>query len=205
TLLAVYQARHIKIIIDMNATLPQSHPYIATTNRIERIFGSKYVVVIGISPKSGDIYQPAVLTKVRNISTALLGAKGIVTQNLFSLSARRAKNIAGNADGLVVKPLMEQVPTSSAQLQALRDAVANNPVYQRGVVSSDAKTTAIFAEFTEPPLGFRSITDQVEKIVAPERDSTVTISVGGGPSYLAGLEVYSERMGILLPVAILIL
>src|SRR6185437_16687180 len=79
TLLAVYQARHIKIIIDMNATLPQSHPYIATTNQIERIFGSMYVVVIGISPKSGDIYQPAVLTKVRYISTALLGAKGIVT------------------------------------------------------------------------------------------------------------------------------
>ena len=110
TAVAVSQARHLRIIIDPNTMLPQSHPYVMTNNKVEQIFGSKYVVVVGITPKQGDIYQPAVLEKVQHITAALLQTPGVVKENLLSLSARRVKNIAGAADGLEVRPLMETVP-----------------------------------------------------------------------------------------------
>ncbi|MDH4215583.1 MAG: hypothetical protein OEV23_01605 [Gallionella sp.] len=70
--------------------LPQAHPYVVTGNRVEAIFGSKYVAVIGITPKSGDVYQPAVLGKVQRISAALLKTPGVVKENILSFSARRA-------------------------------------------------------------------------------------------------------------------
>lgn len=76
-----------------------------TSTLVEEVFGSKHVVVIGITPKQGDIYQPVVLEKVQRITAAFLQVPGVVKENLLSLSAKRAKNIAGTTDGLEVKGL----------------------------------------------------------------------------------------------------
>src|SRR5260370_15617520 len=57
------QVKSLKIIMDSNDFLPQSHPYVVTTNKVEHLFGSKYVVIIAITPASGDIFQPAVIEK----------------------------------------------------------------------------------------------------------------------------------------------
>lgn len=100
TVLAVSQARNLRVIIDPNTILPQSHPYVATTLLVEKIFGSKYIVVIGVTPKNGDIYQPAVLNKIQHITAALLQTQLVVKENMLSLSARRAKDIIGTADGM---------------------------------------------------------------------------------------------------------
>ena len=205
TVMAIYQAKNLKVIIDMNATLPQSHPYIATTNQVEKVFGSKYVVVIGVTPKAGDIYQKNVLEKVAHITTALLKVPGLVPENLLSLSARRAKNIVGTGDGLEVRALMPSVPESAEQMNALRHAVISNPVYLNSIVSNNAKTTAILAEFKEPVGGFNTITRQVDDIVNLERDASVEINIGGLPSYLATIETYSARMGFLIPISIIVL
>ena len=205
TALAVSQAKNLKVIIDPNTMLPQHHPYVSTTNQVEKTFGSKYISVVGITPKEGDIYQPAVLEKVQRITAALLKAEGVVKENLLSLSARRAKNIVGTAEGLEVKQLMPQVPANAIQMNALREAVSKNPVYLNSIVSSDAKTTAIIAEFRDIPGGFRAIQNQVDAIVEQERDASVEINVGGLPNYLSHIEIYSERMGFLLPIAILVL
>jgi len=205
TAVAVIQAKNLKIIIDPNTMLPQSHPYVATSNQVEKIFGSKYVVMVGITPKEGDIYQPAVLEKVQRMTAAFLQTPGVVKENLLSLSSRRAKNIAGTAEGLEVKPLMASLPTTSAELAELKAAVDKNPVYLNSIVSADAKTTALLVEFKDGPGGFRAIMDKVESVIAHERDVNVEINVGGIPSFLARIEIYSERMAFLFPIAILIL
>jgi len=116
TVVAVIQAKNLKIIIDPNTMLPQSHPYVSTSNKVEKVFGSKYVVVIGITPKEGDIYQPAVLEKIQRMTAAFLQTPGVIKENLLSLSSKRAKNIAGTAEGMEVKQLMPNTPTTVAQL-----------------------------------------------------------------------------------------
>ncbi len=203
--LALFQAQKIKLIIDMNATLPQSHPYISTTNDVEKIFGSKYVVAVGISPKNGDIYNPAFIDKVKRINDALAKTPGILAENMQSISAHRAKAISSSADGIEVKPLLNKGPSTQAEVDALKRMIQKNPVYLDGVISKDGRTAAVIAEFKEPPKGFRSILDQVNKIAEAERDANTEINIGGLPSYLAAIEHYSERMAYLLPIAILIL
>ncbi|MFZ1548517.1 MAG: outer membrane lipoprotein-sorting protein [Candidatus Nitrotoga sp.] len=205
TIAAVIQAKNLSIIIDPNTMLPQSHPYVTTSNQVEKIFGSKYVVMVGITPKEGDIYQPVVLEKVQRMTAAFLQTPGVVKENLLSLASKRAKNIAGTAEGLDVKPLMSNVPTTVAQITELKKAIEKNPVYLNSIVSVDAKTTAILVEFKDGPGGFRAIMDKVETVVEHERDSRVEINVGGIPSFLARIEIYSERIGFLFPIAILVL
>lgn len=80
--------------------VPQSHPYITATNTIERIFGSKYLVVIGLTPTEGDALQPQVLEAVRRITDDLYGASSVTNKTLLSLSSRQAKSIAGHAEKL---------------------------------------------------------------------------------------------------------
>lgn len=205
TVAAVIQAKNLKIVIDPNTMLPQSHPYVLTSNQVEKVFGSKYVVMIGVTPKEGDIYQPVVLEKVQRMTGAFLQTPGVVKENLLSLSSKRAKNIVGTQESMEVKPLMPNIPTTAAQISELREAVEKNPVYLNSVVSADAKTTAIIVEFKDEPGGFRAIMGKVESIVEHERDTRVDINVGGLPSFLASIEIYSERMAFLFPIAILIL
>jgi len=204
TALAVSQARNLRIVIDPNTMLPQSHPYVSTTLRVEKIFGSKYIVVIGVTPKAGDIYQPAVLGKVQRITAALLQTPGVVKENLLSLSARRAKDIVGTAEGMEVKPLMREVPRTPQQFAELKAALHRNPAYLNSIVSQDEKTAAIVAEFHDMPGGFRAMMDATNRIVDKERDATVDYALGGMPSYLSRIEIFSERMAFLLPIAILL-
>jgi uncharacterized protein len=84
-----FQAKNLNIIIDPNTVLPQSHPYVSATNKVEEVFGSKYVVVIGITPSQGDIFQPEILGKVQRITAALLETPGApeVSKNFTHLSS----------------------------------------------------------------------------------------------------------------------
>lgn len=205
TALAVFQARSIKIVIDTNKMMPQSNTYVAASNDIEKIFGSKHVVVVGIRPKQGDVWQPSVLDKVQTMTDAFRQVPGVVKDNLLSLSARRAKSIAGHDDGLVVTPLMGRVPTNEAEMQALKQRVASNPVYRDTIVSADGQMAAIIVEFADEPAGFRAIMDKVQPVIDAANDGNVDIRVGGLPNFLSKVETYSERMGILLPIAFAIL
>src|SRR6185369_8812546 len=55
--------------IDSNPDLwaPQHHPYVETTNLLDEIFGGRNLTVIGVVPKHGDVYQPAVLAKIKRL------------------------------------------------------------------------------------------------------------------------------------------
>lgn len=198
------QVKNLRVIVDPNTMVPQDHPYVAATALVEKIFGSKYVVVIGITPRAGDAFQPRVLERVERITHALPEVPHLIRGSLLSLSARRAKHIAGTADGLQVHPLMERVPQTTAQLEALRYNVRANPVYANAIVSKDERTAAIIAEFNDPG-GFRQIVDRVRAITDRERDAGVEIAIGGGSVYTAQIERYSQRMAFLFPLALLII
>src|SRR5437899_12959113 len=66
------QIRYLHVIIDPNALAPSHHPYVVASDRVEQLLGSKYVVLVSLTPKHGDIYNPVVLGKVQRITAALV-------------------------------------------------------------------------------------------------------------------------------------
>lgn len=198
------QARNLKMVIDPNALLPQDHPFVVTTRTVEQVFGSKYVVVIGVQPEQGDVFQPAVVGQVQRITRALNQSPGVVRTNLLSLSAKRAKDIRGVADGLEVRPLDSGAAITEQSLAALREAVARNPAYQGTVVSADQRMTAVLVEMKEHPDGYRAMMAPIDKIVADAQMPGIKAYVGGNPVFLAQSERFSARMAFLFPVALLI-
>ena len=55
---------------------PRQHVYVETTRLLKEIFGGTNVVIIGITPRQGDIYQPEVLAKIKRIQDQIVEAAG---------------------------------------------------------------------------------------------------------------------------------
>lgn len=195
----------LQVVIDPANFAPQDHPYVQATNRIEKVFGSKYLMLIGVTPKSGDIFQPAVLERVKRMTEKLNQTPGVVRATMLSLAARKARNIQGNAEGFEAKPLMENVPATPEQMAALRAALVANPIYLNTVVSKDFRTAAILLELKERSDGFRKMVAPVQAIVAAEAGPDVDITMGGNPVFLDMTEKLTERINLFFPVAILII
>jgi len=194
----------LRIVINSDNFLPQSNRFTIAEKEIERTFGNKYTVVIGVTAKDGTIYQTPILEKVRRITRKLRDTPDVIKTNINSLAARKAKGIEGNAEGMIVRPLMERVPRDGKEMAALEKSVASIPAYEDLLVSKDRKTTLIVAEYKDSPQGFLPVGESIRAIVDPERDASVDIAVGGLPIFLAWLERYSARMAFLLPLAVLI-
>jgi predicted RND superfamily exporter protein/outer membrane lipoprotein-sorting protein len=202
TLLLASQTRQLSIVVDPDDILPQSHPLISTTNRIEALFGNRFTVVIGVHATSGTIYENGVTERVRAITEDVLRLPGVVRANVNSIAARKSKSITGNDEGMVVKPLLGSGPDSA---EALRAALALNPVYTNLSVSRDARTAQVVAEFKKIPGGFTAIEHQVREVANKHADPSVEIDLGGTPVFLALLEKYSARIGLLFPLAVLMI
>jgi predicted RND superfamily exporter protein len=174
---------HLQIDSNPNLWAPQTHPYVETTNLVEEIFGGRNLVVIGIAPKAGDVYQPAVLEKIARLQTALESVPHAVRHNILSLAARKVKSITGTAEGMEARPMMEPVLRTPEEIARLRAAVASMPIYINTLVSPDAKAAAVIADFKqdERSPNFIVLNEKLREIVDRERDPSVDIYLGGLP------------------------
>jgi predicted RND superfamily exporter protein len=201
------QIGQLTVIVDPDHNLPQNHPYVVTTNTIERIFGGRNLIIIGIEPVSGDIYQPAVLEIIQRITDGVLEIPGVIRSNVISLAARKAKAIAGTEEGMVVRQLMETVPRTSEALDRLRHALSANPIYLDSIVAKNGRMAVVIADFKFGPelQGYRAIKERVEAVLARERHDQVRFHLGGMAAGLAWLEIYSQRMGLFFFIALAVI
>lgn len=195
---------------DSNVELfaPQTHPYVVTTHLMEQVFGGKYVVVIGITPKQGDVYQPEVLAKIKRIQDGLEQLPEAVRHNILSLAARKVKTIKGGAEGMEVRPMMESVPQTPQDIAKLKSAVASMPIYINSLVSPDGKSAAVIADFKQDVKRFPNwiaLLAGMRKIVDRERDNSVDIHLGGTPIVAEAADVEFATMPAFFGAALLII
>jgi predicted RND superfamily exporter protein len=196
----------LKVVIDPVALAPQGHPYIQATNRVEKVFGSKYMMLVGITPRQGDALQPAVLERVERITRKLETQPGVVRSSLMSLAARQAKGIRGTAEGFEARPLLVKGGALlPADVEALKAMLRENPVYTDTVLSKDQRTAVILLELEERADGFLRMVEPVRKVVMAEAGPDVDIRLGGNPIYLDQTEAFASRIDLLFPIAILVI
>ncbi len=205
TVILGYFGAGLKIVIDPATLAPQGHPYIQATNRLDKVFGSKYLMLVAITPKHGDIFQPAVLGRVERLTRRLEQTPGVVRATLASLAARQAKAIGGTAEGFEARPLLGRMPLGEADNAALQAAIEANPVYLNTVVSPDFRTAAILVELKERSDGFHNMVAPVKAAVEAESGPDVDITLGGNPVYLDKTEQFAARIDLLFPIALLVI
>lgn len=197
----------LKLNNDPDIWAPENHEFTRTTRELERVFGGRNFTLIGIFPKDGDIYQPAVLEKIRAIQQGIEALPEVIKRNTVSLGARRVKDIAGNAEGMEVREMLEPMPKTAEDLQRLKDAVARNPIYMNALVSADGRAAAIVADFSVggADAAYAPLYQKILTVVDPQRDATVDILLGGQPVHAAHLELAMQKMPLYFGIAFLII
>lgn len=198
-----------KLQMDSNPNLwaPQKHVYVETTNLLEEVFGGRNLTVIGIVPKHGDVYQPAVLQKIKRIQDQVELIPHAIRHNIQSFAARKVKVVKGGPEGMEVRPLMEKVPQTPEEIAAFKQAVASMPIYHNALVSPDGSAAAIVADFKqdETAPNFVTLDAPLRKIVEAEKDDTVDIYLGGLPIVGEAAEVQFMKMPMFFGAALLVI
>jgi uncharacterized protein len=205
TMVLVVFAGKVKIVIDPAELAPQHHPYIKSTNAVDAVFGSKYFMVISVTPKQGDLFQPAVLGPIERLTRKLEQTDGVVKSTLISLAARQAKAIKGTEEGFEARPLLNSETLTAEGYANLKAALQNNPVYMNTIVSKDFRTAAILVELKERSDGFQKMVQPIQELVDAEQNADIDVALGGNPVYLAQAELFSKRIEFLFPIAILVI
>lgn len=199
------QIKNIKIVINPNTMLPKSHPNVIGTNIAESLFGSKHVVVIGVSASDGGTaLRPEVLSVVERISKEVVNIPGVKRHTLMSVSADKAKSISGSEGELRVEPMLD-TPINASNSILLGKRIADNPIYLGTLVSEDRTVASISFAITAGQGGFREIIDKVQAIIEKENNNTIKINASGTPVFFAAVERFAQRMGLLFPIALLLI
>ncbi|HRI39278.1 MAG TPA: MMPL family transporter, partial [Nitrospira sp.] len=186
------------LVLDNNRELwlPKGNPYVETTRVIHDVFGGRNIVVVGLQPKSGDIYQPAVIEKLDRIHRAIVNIPEAVDRNVIGLTAKKVKAITGDEEGMNVHRMVK-LPLSHEALNQLKQDVHDNPFYTKTLVAENGLAVAIVADFKkqEAPSKFTSLNEAVKRAIQPEIDDSVTVHIGGAPVQYAEVEHYTATAG----------
>jgi uncharacterized protein len=186
---------------------PQKHAYVETTKLLKQVFGGTNVVIIGITPKQGDIYQPDVLAKIKRIQDGVEHIPHAVRHNILSLAARKVKHIKGGPEGMEVRHMLEAVPQTPAEIEKLKAAVASMPIYINSLVSPDGKSAAVVADFKQDATipNFVVMLEEMRKVVEREHDATIDIYYGGSPVIGEAADLQFMKMPIFFGSALLVI
>ena len=205
TLFFATQIRNLQIVINPNTMLPQTHPSVIATNLAEALFGSKHVVVIGISSADGgSALTPRLLTTLGLLSQTISGLPGVKGHTLMSVTANKAKAISGTAEEMRVEPLLDS-PLDASAIARLQERIATNPIYQGTLVSEDGRLVTLSFAIQADQGGFRKIMDGVQKAIDKQSSADLKIAASGSPVFFAAVERFAQRMAILFPIALLII
>ena len=205
TVALVSQVRNLQIVIDPAAMLPKDHPNVLGTQIAERLFGNKYVVVVGVSAVDGaSVLRPEILEAVQNLTRKISAVNGVRRHTVMSILAPKAKAIEGSDGTLSVESLIS-APFTPVKIEKLRQNIASNPIYQNTLISADETLASISFSVEVSQSGFRKAVDQVEALTKDTASATVRTTLSGTPVFFATVERFSQRMGFLFPIALLLI
>jgi len=204
TIVLGFYITRLKVLLDVDDQIPPGHPKVIVGKRIEKQFGGKFITIVGFYPKTGTVYTPETLAKVKRVTEALEKVPGIKKSSVLSLMSNRVKDIHSSEDSLDVKPLADPMPTKPEDIAAFQERVKRNHLITSLLVSDDGRATAVIADFEDfkkaggPPEVF----PKLESIIGPERTENLEIVSAGAPTVLHWLLIYTRRVAGLFVLAL---
>jgi len=207
TLYFAFGVTQLHVEVDPDRQLPQDHRYIRALNDTHRLFGDKNLVVIGLHPHDNNPFTPATLAKVKTITDRLAELPGAVPTLLHSVASPTIKEVQHSAAGLTVRPLMPEIPLTTAAAEELRARVFDDPSYVDTLVSRDGSALAIYATFELTPElpGYVNLHRAIETILQDADDGTFAYTLSGVVVITAQLSHYASQVAFLFPLALLVI
>jgi len=158
----LWQFPKIRTDTDPKHMLPTTSPVRVYNDEVDRLFSLHAdTIVLGISNKEG-IINPNTLKKIALITESVLKIKGVITQDVLSLST--VNDVIVKEDGLQVRPSLDKIPETKDELAFMKKALYDNPMLVDRFISKDGNTSAIYIPI-EPAANGKAIADLIRKIL----------------------------------------
>ena len=196
TLTLGFFVTRLRVLLDIDSQIPPGHPLVVVGQKVEQLFGGKFITVVGFYPTSGTIYTHDILAKVKRVTEAIEKLPGVKPGSVVSLMSARAKDIQSSDEGLKISPLAAKVPETPSELAAFRERVEANSVVTSLFVGPEGRATSILVDFDdfEKAGGAKRLFPILEGIVGPERGPELEILPAGAASVLHWLMIYTRRV-----------
>jgi len=200
-------AARLRVEVDPDKQLPQDHAYIQTLNEVYRLFGDKNLVVVGLFPNDGQVFTPAFLARLDDVTRRLGRLEGVNPDLLLSLASPNARVIHGTRDEVSIERVMPDIPTTPLEADAVRARAFANDTYVGTLIAADGSAAAIHASFELNPVhpDHRALHRSVLAALREADDGTFTYRLAGPVVMLSQLSSYSSRMVYLFPLALLVI
>jgi predicted RND superfamily exporter protein len=207
TLVLGFFISRVKVNIDIDAQIPTDHPLVTIGKRVEKLFGGKYLTIIGFYPAEGTVYTPKVLAKVKRVTDAVEAMPGVKKGTVLSLMSPRVKDFHSTEEALEITPLASKVPETEAEIAAFRERVKANAFLTSLFVSEDGRATSVLVDYDdfEKAGGAKDLWKRLEKIIGPEREPGLEIISAGAASISYWLTQYTLRVAGLFLLALAII
>ncbi|MBW9265727.1 MAG: MMPL family transporter [Candidatus Thiodiazotropha sp. (ex. Lucinisca nassula)] len=207
TLALGYYAWQVEIRTIFTDLQPANHPYVQTNDKYKKAFGGVNVVSIMVEVEQGDIFQLEVLETIQALQKGLQHIDAVNQFQIISLASKKLKSVAATSEGFFAEPLMwPGIPTTQAEIDALRTATANNPMASGNFVSADLKAALVTVDFIDRLIDYDKVYPQLKALIANVQKPGMKISLVGQP-VLAGIviEHLPETFSIVIAIVVAIL
>ncbi len=200
-------ATRLHVEVDPDRQLPQDHPYIQTLNDLHRLFGDKNLVVIGLFPHDHQVFTPAFLAKLAEITERVRRVPGANPALVQSLAAPQVKAMRGTDDGFAVERVMATPPSDAAGAEAVRRRAYESDLYVDTLVARDGTAAAVHASFELTPAtpGYRQLHAAVLAAVQAAADGTFDYHLSGPVVFLSRVNTYASRIAYFFPLALVVI
>jgi len=180
----VSQLSHLKMETNIEEMLPKNMDAYTNKKKLEKIFSSADMVVIGITNYNNPqgIYNPHTLQLVDELTQWMKQHKEFRTLALADLmSLSTLKDIRGTADGMEVEQFMERPLSSAKDITLLKQRLIDNGLYMGSIVSNDGKGTLIVVRPSSEYVGhyheiYKLIKNKVDEINARGGEESILIT-----------------------------
>lgn len=167
SIIAVLGLLRIEIDSSPKEMMIEGDPAIAQHARTIETFGTDNITIIQVDDP--NLFTPDKLARLEALAYDLEGLPGVLrVESLFSVTNIRSAN-----GFLETNPLIDYLPETKEEADAIREAALANPILLKDIVSEDGRTTAINL-FVEPDPAekqfYMRFSEAVDTAVQPFKD-----------------------------------
>jgi uncharacterized protein len=157
------------------AFMPQDNPDVEAFNQVNELFGSLDLALVGV--EAPDVFQPDFITRLKRATKDLKETRGI--NHVLTLANVVDFTPDTEHGGVVTTPMIEEVPKTPEEVQALRQRVMGKEHLVGHLVSEDGKAVLLycFLAYGTDPKNMAASIQEVVKEAFPENKAYW----GGGP------------------------
>lgn len=184
----------VKLQTIFSDLLPQDDPFVQVYQDHPG-FGNPLTVAVMIKRKDGDIYNAETLRKVWQFTRDIDLAPGVDHDQILSIASTKARYSESTANGIDMRPLMEDKPPATAEeLARFRTLVEKSPNTRVFLISRDDGATLVTATFIERLLDYGEAYAYVQGLVEAARDEHHEVHVAGQPMLIGWVYQYEAQM-----------